>query len=131
VEPLACGVPGAKALIWERSRDVLKTQAWADRWFVSCREPAAHPPSEYCRSIREHWGVENRLHWPKDAILREDDSKARHPKLMANVMLLRNMVIFLHKTGPHPDLPLPAWIENNQASAMSLIRTLNHRSLSK
>lgn len=94
------------------------------RWVVSSRDPEDTSPEEYARIIRGHWGVEHCLHWPEDAILREDASRIRNPRIMGNLMLLRNMVLFLHKTSRMQEEPLPAWIEKNQVSPMSLIRTL-------
>ena len=31
------------------------------------------------RGIRGHWGIENKLHWVKDAILKEDKMAITHP----------------------------------------------------
>lgn len=31
--------------------------------------------AEFLEHGREHWSIENRLHWPKDVLLREDSSR--------------------------------------------------------
>ena len=36
-----------------------------------------HPAREFACGIRGHWSIENRLHWIKDVVMKEDDSKIR------------------------------------------------------
>lgn len=45
--------------------------------------------------VRGHWRIENRLHWPKDVVLHEDDTYGRNPKALLNASLLRSMTINL------------------------------------
>ena len=46
-------------------------------------------PAQWHRLIRGHWGgVENRNHWSKDAIWREDATRSRNPNLVGNLALL-------------------------------------------
>ena len=42
-------------------------------------------------AIREHWSVENKLHWIKDVNLGEDDMTLRQPKTAAILAFLNNM----------------------------------------
>lgn len=52
---------------------------------------------------RRHWGIENRLHWVRDVILREDECRVRHPIIAQTLACLRNAAIrLLRATGRNP-----------------------------
>jgi len=71
-----------------------------DRYYISNRVDNAQTPEQWVSSIRGHWaGVENRLHWRKDACLREDHTRSRNPNLVGALALLRNALFAIHQ--PH------------------------------
>lgn len=43
--------------------------------------------------IRGHWAIENKLHWIKDAILKEDTTKHKMGNAAKNMSVLRNIAI--------------------------------------
>lgn len=45
--------------------------------------------------VRGHWSIENRLHWPKDVVLNEDDTYGRNPNALLNASLFRSITINL------------------------------------
>ena len=45
--------------------------------------------------VRGHWSIENRLHWPKDVVLHEDDTYGRNPNALLNASLFRSITINL------------------------------------
>lgn len=45
--------------------------------------------------VRGHWSIENRLHWPKDVVLHEDDTYGRNPNALLKASLLRSITIDL------------------------------------
>lgn len=49
------------------------------------------------RYIRNHWGIENRLHWVKDVIMKEDTSKTAGGMAAENISILRNIAINLFR----------------------------------
>jgi predicted transposase YbfD/YdcC len=50
--------------------------------------------------IRQHWGIENSLHWVRDATMGEDRSKVRSDSAPRALATLRNLVIsILRLTG--------------------------------
>jgi predicted transposase YbfD/YdcC len=49
--------------------------------------------------IRDHWGIENRLHWVKDAIMNEDKSKTVKGMAAENISILRNIAINVFRTN--------------------------------
>lgn len=44
------------------------------RYYISSADLSAE---KFARSIREHWHIENRLHWCLDAVMNEDDCRIR------------------------------------------------------
>ena len=47
------------------------------------------------RAIRQHWSIENQLHWVLDVTFGEDDSRIRNGHSPENLTLLRKMAIGL------------------------------------
>jgi predicted transposase YbfD/YdcC len=62
------------------------------RYFVSSLAPAAEP---LAAAVRNHWGIENGLHWCLDMYFSEDRSRARTENAPANLALLRRWVLSL------------------------------------
>jgi predicted transposase YbfD/YdcC len=57
--------------------------------------PATAAPATALRAVRQHWHIENRLHWPRDVTLGEDACQVRSghaPQALAGV---RNAVVGL------------------------------------
>jgi hypothetical protein len=49
---------------------------------------------------RDHWSIENRLHWVKDVVLKEDASRVRLGQAPFILATLRNLLVsFLHALG--------------------------------
>jgi predicted transposase YbfD/YdcC len=64
------------------------------RYYLSSAEAKDHTPPRWLELIRGHWGgVEVRNHWRRDAVQGEDGSRSRHARLLANVALLRNVLL--------------------------------------
>jgi predicted transposase YbfD/YdcC len=59
----------------------------------------------FAQAVREHWGVENSLHWVLDVSFREDDCRIRKDYGAQNMAVLRHMALNLlrresgHKRG--------------------------------
>lgn len=43
--------------------------------------------------VRGHWSIENRLHWPKDVLLREDATYGREENAVLNRSIFRSITI--------------------------------------
>ena len=56
---------------------------------------AALPPEALAAAIRNHWRVENGLHWVLDVVFREDDSRVRERNAARNLALLRKIALNL------------------------------------
>jgi len=102
--------PFARSLIVLRSeRTVKKTGLTTNEphYYLSSAYPEQYRPEQWLSLIRGHWGgVEIRNHWRRDAVLGEDQSRSRHPNLLANLALLRNALLFvLAQQCPEQSLP--------------------------
>lgn len=67
------------------------------RYFIgSAPESAQH----YGKVLRNHWGIENTLHWQLDVEFREDDNRVQKRHGAENLALLRRMTLSLLKQHP-------------------------------
>lgn len=51
----------------------------------------------YAKAVRNHWGVENGLHWILDVAFREDESRIRKDHAPENMAMLRHVAVNLLK----------------------------------
>jgi predicted transposase YbfD/YdcC len=65
--------------------------ATASRYYIcSDEEPTA---TRLQQAVRQHWGVENNLHWVLDMAFREDESRIRTGNAPANMAALRHIAL--------------------------------------
>lgn len=62
------------------------------RFYISSIAPDA---AEFARAARQHWGIENALHWVLDLICREDECRIRKRYGPANFATIRHMTLNL------------------------------------
>lgn len=61
-------------------------------YYISSRSPTS---SLIAQGIRRHWTIENRLHWVKDVVTKEDTSPILQGKASTNISLIKSWVINL------------------------------------
>ena len=92
----ALDFPGLKAFAMIRSkRGKDKT---IERYYLLSRY---YPPARLLAIVRQHWGIENRLHWTLDVVLDEDLARNRKDNAPANLAILRRLVLNIARA--HPD----------------------------
>jgi predicted transposase YbfD/YdcC len=69
-------------------------------YFIGSRRMGAR---RYAAALRNHWGIENNLHWQLDVSFREDASRVENRHGAANLALLRKMALGLLKQHPRKD----------------------------
>ena len=79
---------------WESVTNVIKVIRSGERekkpdeeivYYISnCRKNA----KEFAQIIRGHWGIENKLHWVKDVIFKEDESPIQDFSAATNMSIL-------------------------------------------
>lgn len=58
----------------------------------------------FANEIRQHWGIENRLHWVKDVIFGEDNAPLSNYNAASNWSIIRNVAINLARKGGYDSL---------------------------
>ena len=66
------------------------TQECTVRYYALSRSLSAEHAS---RVIRQHWGIENQVHWVLDVIFDEDRSRSRKDHAPKNLSLVRKLVL--------------------------------------
>ena len=67
------------------------------RYYISDAKKSA---KEFNEKVRNHWQVENKLHWSLDVAMNEDDDKKWAEESAKNFSLLRQMALHLLKKDP-------------------------------
>jgi predicted transposase YbfD/YdcC len=127
VEALTLDFPYARTIVVVRSERTIKKTGQSSqesRYYLSSRLPEAHSDQQWLELIRGHWaGVENRNHWRRDALMGEDRSRSRNSKLLANLALLRNVLLTLLEETKEPR-PLPETRELLQTRPAKCLKLL-------
>lgn len=59
---------------------------------------------EFALLIRQHWHVENRLHWPKDVVLKEDSTPTCAGRAITGFAILRTIVVNLFRANGYQSI---------------------------
>lgn len=89
--------------LWKNIRSIgmveslrkVKGKTSIERRYYLCSLPL--DAQRFGKAVREHWGVENPLHWSLDVVFREDDSRARTKNAAQNMASLRRIALNLIK----------------------------------
>ena len=90
---------GFEEMGWVGVQSILCVERWGTRkgkayehqvYYISSILTSA---KQWLALIRGHWGIENRYHWPKDAIFGEDDYRLEDGAALRNWSLVRTIVI--------------------------------------
>ena len=81
----------------KRIRHTAKGNNRQVQYYISSLEPNAEQMAHY---VREHWAIENKLHWQLDFTSGEDDSRIRKNNGPANLHSVRKWALHLLKKNP-------------------------------
>jgi len=96
--------------IVRRSRPITPGTGKRAKWrtetvYAICTLSAAQAqPRELARGLRDHWGIENRLHWVRDVTLGEDLHQARTGSGPHALAICRNLLISLLRLSGHTNI---------------------------
>jgi predicted transposase YbfD/YdcC len=75
------------------TRETGKKVTTEERYYIS----SLSPDKPFNRYIREHWGVENPLHWTLDMVFREDEQRKRDKRAAENFAIVKKIALNLLK----------------------------------
>lgn len=112
---------GLKAVARVRSR---RNGEHAERIFLLSRK---YLPQEVLHIVREHWGIENRLHWALDVVLDEDGDRTRKDNAPSNLAILRRLALNILRNHPgqtplRRKIKRAAWAEEHFLSLFANMR---------
>lgn len=113
------GWPGAAQICRiERTRERAGTATREIAYALTSLPPERAGPDAILALWRDHWLIENRLHWRRDAILREDHSRIRSGSIPHAMAALRNTMLHLVRTATGPLAETRQTFAENRAQAI-------------
>ena len=87
---------GLKCVTMIKSRRDLKDKVTEDtRFYIASTKPDA---KKILHAVRQHWGIENSLHWTLDVTFREDESRIRSEDSPENFAIIRHIALNIIKS---------------------------------
>ena len=87
--------PGFKSVIKVTAQREIRDKLTSEtRFYISSLD---HHAKDFNKYIRQHWGVENQLHWTLDMIFREDEQRKRNKYAAQNFAVIRKIALNLLK----------------------------------
>jgi predicted transposase YbfD/YdcC len=99
------------------------TDKTIERYFLMSR---CHSRQEVLRIVREHWTIENSLHWPLDVVLDEDLARNRKDNAPANIAVLRRLALNIARAQPDTKISLRAKLKRAGWNDQFLFELLGH-----
>lgn len=95
-----------KSIIEIQSQREIKGQVEMEKRYYISSLPAQ--ADKVAQAIREHWGVENQLHWVLDIVFADDQSRIRKGNAPRNIAIVKktvlNLLQMIKKTQPRVSL---------------------------
>lgn len=80
----------------------VKRKGWRERkqgnetlYYISSKKM---PAQIFAEKIQQHWGIENQVHWVKDVIFQEDNSRIKDCVVAEKISLLTTLIMNLYRT---------------------------------
>lgn len=102
ISNIDCEWEGIKSLVQVERIGIRQGQPYQQtNYYISSLSTSA---IAFAQIIRSHWGSENRLHWVKDVVFKEDAALLRHHNAASNWSLIRNIVINIARCNGYDSL---------------------------
>ncbi len=77
--------------------------------------------AEIAVGIRQHWGIENGLHWVKDVVLQEDNSQIKDGVAAANLSVTRSIAMNILRQNGYGSLTVARRLIGNDLQQIFLL----------
>ena len=85
------GWPAVQSILWVKRSGLRNGQTYCNEcYYISSVQTSA---KQWQSLIQDHWGIENRLHWPKDVLFDEDKTRLEDPKALIAGSIIRSFII--------------------------------------
>jgi predicted transposase YbfD/YdcC len=85
-------------LVFVSERTIDGVTSEESRYFIGSKKASA---KVYGNALRNHWGIENQLHWQLDVSFDEDKNRVSRRHGAENLALLRRLALSLLKQHPN------------------------------
>jgi predicted transposase YbfD/YdcC len=82
---------GLKSIGFVESERIIGDKTTKERRYFICSIEAN--AKKFCRAVREHWHVENKLHWVLDVTFNEDGNQTRNDRAAQNLSMMRRLAL--------------------------------------
>lgn len=91
----------------EATREIKGERSTEKRYYISSLAPQ---PEAALHAVRQHWGIENKLHWVLDVSFGDDQSRIRKGNAPMNMAMIKKTVLnalrLMKKERPRMSLKL-------------------------
>jgi predicted transposase YbfD/YdcC len=102
INSIDCDWEGIKSLVQVERIGIRQGRRYQQtNYYISSLSTSA---AVFAQIIRGHWGIENRLHWVKDVVFKEDTTPLKHHNAASNLSLIRNIVINVARRNGYDSL---------------------------
>jgi len=82
----------------ERTRILKDRVEQHTQFYISSLSQA--DPAVFAQYIRQHWAIENNLHWQSDVCFKEDDARVKNHNALINLHQIRKWALYLLQKDP-------------------------------
>lgn len=86
-------------MVIESTREVNRKVTQERRYYISSLAPEA---DRLAKAVRQHWGIENQVHWCLDVTFADDQMRARTAYAGYNLANLKRLTLNLIRLDPEP-----------------------------
>lgn len=75
----------------------------------------------YATGIRDHWSIENRLHWVKDVTLNEDKNRIKTGGIARNISIIKSIMMNIYRSNGYESIKFAIEIFANKPEESLLL----------
>lgn len=106
----------------ERTREVKGAVSHETVYAITSLDRDHASPEALLAMAREHWGIENRLHWRRDVLLGEDASRIRSGAAPQAMAILRNAMLAIANLFAAPIPAVRMAVAEDRCAAIATVK---------